>query len=121
MGLAPSPCRGWPMAPFRLRPREYRGVRRLLGQTRDAAQWRRAQGLLWLHEGRPITEVAGLLRVSRQTLYNWAQVFTDRADLDPAQRLLDAPRSGRPATALGIIDPLLDAVIDGDPRDYGYR
>jgi len=41
--------------------------------------------------------------------------------LDLSDRLLDAPRSGRPATALGIIDPLIDAVIDADPRDYGYR
>jgi transposase len=35
--------------------------------------------------------------------------------------LSDAPRSGRPPTALGIIDPLIDAVIDDDPRDHGYR
>src|SRR5262249_44187803 len=40
---------------------------------------------------------------------------------DLSDRLRDAPRSGRPATALGIIDPLIDAVIDLDPRGYGYR
>jgi transposase len=34
--------------------------------------------------------------------------------------LADRPRSGRPATAQGIIDPLLEAVIDDDPRDWGY-
>ncbi len=37
------------------------------------------------------------------------------------ERLRDAPRSGRPVIALGIIDPLIDTVIDNDPRDYGYR
>jgi transposase len=93
----------------------------LLDQTHDATQLRRAQGLLWLHGGRAVTAVADLLLVSRQTVYNWVVAFRDRTDLNVSDRLLDAPRSGRPATALGIIDPLIDAVIDGDPRDYGYR
>jgi transposase len=94
---------------------------RLVEQTHDATQLRRAQALLWLQEGRPVTEVADLLHVSRQTLYNWVQSFQDRTELDLPDRLLDAPRSGRPATALGIIDPLIDAIIDADPRDFGYR
>jgi len=109
------------MAPFQLHPWERRGLLQLLDQTPDATQLRRAQGLLWLHEGQSVTAVADLLRVSRQTIYNWAQSFTDRGDLDLADRLVDAPRSGRPATALGILDPLIDAIIEDDPRDYGYR
>ena len=109
------------MAPFQLHPWERRRLLQLLDQTHDATQLRRAQVLLWLHDGRSVTAVADLLLVSRQTVYNWVESFRDRTDLDVADRLLDAPRSGRPATALGIIDPLIDAVIDGDPRDYGYR
>ena len=109
------------MAPFQLHPWERRRLLQLLDQTHDATQLRRAQVLLWLHDGRSVTAVADLLLVSRQTVYNWVESFRDRTDLDVADRLLDAPRSGRPATALGIIDPLIDAVIDADPRDYGYR
>jgi len=109
------------MALFRLRPWERRQLVCLLDYTRDATQLRRAQALLWLHEGQPAIQVADLLHVSRQTVYNWLQAFRERTDLDLPDRLLDAPRSGRPATALGIIDPLIDAVIDADPRDYGYR
>ena len=109
------------MAPFQLDPSERRGLLQILEQTPDAAQLRRAQGLLWLHDGQSVTAVADLLRVSRQAIYNWVQSFTDRTDLDLADRLLDAPRSGRPPTAWGIIDPLIGAVIEGDPRDYGYR
>lgn len=109
------------MAPFQIRPWERRQLVRLLDRTLDATQLRRAQALLWLDEGLPVTAVADLLHVSRQTLYNWFESFTDRGDLDPADRLRDAPRSGRPATALGIIDPWIDAVIDANPRDYGYR
>jgi transposase len=93
----------------------------LLDQIREATPWRRAQGLLWLDGGQSVAAVADLLLVSRQTVYNWVESFQDRTGLDVADRLRDAPRSGRPATALGIIDPLIDAVIDGDPRDYGYR
>jgi transposase len=109
------------MALFQLRAWERRQLLRLLDQTHDATQLRRSQALLWLHEDRPAAEVADLLHVSRQTIYNWAQAFQDRADLNVPDRLLDAPRSGRPATALGIIDPLIDEIIDDDPRDYGYR
>lgn len=66
-------------------------------------------------------QVAELLRVSRQTVYNWAERFRQREGLDLRARLLDAPRSGRPPTALGIIDPLIEAVIDTDPRKLGYH
>src|SRR5438105_762835 len=109
------------MMPFQLRPSEYRQLSNLAQQTHDAAQLRRAQALLWLHQGWSAAQVAGLLLVSRQTVYHWLGRFQDRSDLDLPDRLLDAPRCGRPATALGIIDPLVDAVMDQDPRDWGYR
>src|SRR5262249_31719548 len=121
MSLAPLASRRWLMAPFQLRPWERRQLLRLLHRTHDATPLRRAQALLWLHDGQSVAAVAELLLVSRQTVYNWAESFRGRADWDVTDRLLDAPRSGRPATALGIIDPLIDAVIDDDPRDYGYR
>lgn len=41
--------------------------------------------------------------------------------LPVASRLADATRGGRPRTAHGIIDPLIDAVIEQDPRELGYR
>ncbi len=71
-------------------------------------------------ECRPL-RIAEILDLSRQTVYNWAQAFRHRSQLELTQRLRDAPRSGRPATALRIIDPLLDTVIDDDPRDHGYH
>jgi transposase len=109
------------MSAFQLRPRERRQLLNLLDHPHDAKQFRRAQALLWLHEGQPVPGVAELLRVEPRTVYNWACAFRERTDLGPPARLLDAPRSGRPPTALGVIDPLIDAVIEDDPRDYGYR
>jgi transposase len=109
------------MSAFQLRPWERRQLLDLLDHPQDAKQLRRAQALVWLHEGRPVPRVAELLRVGPRTVYNWVYAFRRRTDLGPVARLRDAPRSGRPPTAAGIIDPLIDAVIDADPRDWGYR
>jgi transposase len=81
----------------------------------------RAQALLLLDEGESVTAVAELLRVSRQTVYNLMARFEQRSEHNLTARLADAARSGRPATAKGVIDPLIDSVIDSDPRDYGYN
>jgi transposase len=109
------------MERFHLHVRECRQLEALAKQSHEAIAAQRAQALLGLHEGLAAMEIASLLHVSRQTVYNWAQVFRDRKDGNLVERLRDAPRSGRPVTALGIIDPLIDTVIDNDPRDYGYR
>jgi transposase len=109
------------MVGFHLRPREYQELEAFAQQSHDAIAVQRAHALLGLHEGLAAAEIADLLERSRQTIYNWAQAFRCRTDADLSQRLCDAPRSGRPVTALGIIDPLINAVIEDDPRDYGYR
>jgi transposase len=81
----------------------------------------RAQAMLWLANGFSAEEVADLLNVSRQTIYNWATRFRERAGQELLERLADAPRSGRPPTGKGIIDPWIEAVIDRDPRVFGLR
>ena len=93
----------------------------LVTHTPLAKERSRAQALLWLAEGEPVEQVAELLQVSRQTVYNWVERFRQREGLDLRARLLDAPRPGRPPTALGIIDPVIEAVIDQDPRELGYH
>src|SRR2546429_1565840 len=93
----------------------------LLTHTPWAIERSRVQALLWLADGESVERVAELLQVSRQTVYNWVERFRRREGLDLRARLLDAPRSGRPPTALGIIDPLIEAVIDQDPRELGYH
>jgi len=93
----------------------------LLTHTSSAKERCRAQAVLWLAEGQPVEAIAELLHVSRQTVYNWAERFQQRERLDLRARLLDAPRSGRPPTVGGIIDPLIAEVIDQDPRTLGYR
>jgi transposase len=87
----------------------------------SAKEFKRAQGLLLLDENNSVAEIAELLRVSRQTIYNWVTRFQLRRTRTVEERLRDAPRDGRPATVSEIIDELLDEILDADPRPYGYR
>lgn len=109
------------MAIVSLSSKERQLLETLIVQTSSARALRRAQALLWLDGGESAEEIAQRLVVSRRTLYYWVERFAGRDDRDLASRLADAPRSGRPPTAQGIIDPLIDAVIETDPRECGYR
>jgi transposase len=81
----------------------------------------RAQALVWLSQGCSVEEIADRLAVHRRTVYRWARRFSQRTDGPLSERLADAPRSGRPPIALGVIDPLIDKVIDEDPQVFGYH
>jgi transposase len=109
------------MALVALRPNDRALLEHLVGHTAQATELRRALALLWLDEGDDPQEVADRLRVSRQTVYHWVQRFQGRRGAALDERLADAARGGRPPTAQGIIDPLLEAVFDDDPRDWGYQ
>lgn len=108
------------MSLLHLPKREWLALQDLMTDAPSALECRRAQALSWLAKGIPAAEVADRLQVSRRTVYYWLDRFQERADLDLADRLADALRSGRPAIALGIIDPWIDEVIDQDPRSFGY-
>lgn len=109
------------MSHFVLTVKERSALWAIKQTTQDVRICCRAQALLWLDLGDSVEDIAERLDVTRQTIYHWVMIFRQRATWDMAQRLADAPRSGRPRTALGVIDPLIDAVIDADPRAWGYR
>jgi transposase len=109
------------MAILTLSDRQRGELEDIASHTPEAKQRCRAQALLWIADGSDVVEVAELLQVSRQTVSNWLSRFQERAELDLRTRLLDAPRLGRPRTASGTLDELVAAVIDGDPRKFGYH
>ncbi len=109
------------MTPIALTSRQRAELEGTLVRTPSVKECCRAQALLWLAEGESVDEVADLLQVSRQTVYNWMSRFRERAGLDLRDRLGDAPRSGRPRTGDGAVDRLVAEVIDSDPRILGYR
>jgi transposase len=122
MGLeSPASPEGGLMALLSLNARQRAGLEDLLAHTPSAKERCRAQALLWIAEGADVAEIAELLCISRQTVYNWVSRFRERSTTDPRAGLPDAPRSGRPRAADGAIDDLIAAVIDGDPRELGYK
>lgn len=109
------------MALFDLSFRERQALEDLTIRTDEAKSLRRAQALLWLDDGDDVQEVAERLLVTRQAVYKWVSHFQACDRLPIAARVAEGQHTGRPRTVHGVIDPLLDAIIDGDPRDLGYR
>jgi transposase len=109
------------MKSFRLSGTERLALMAASKEHNDVRVVSRARALLWLDLGDDVDEIAERSGVVRQTVYYWVATFRARAGSDIISRLSDAPRSGRPRTALGIIDPLIDVVIDTDPQQLGYR
>lgn len=113
--------KGEAMAVVNLRAKEVGKLGELLTVTDDVRQLTRAQALLWLDAGDSVEEVAERLGVTRQAVYNWGARFTARTAVGGESRVADGARSGRPRTAFGIIEPLLEQGIETDPRERGYR
>jgi transposase len=105
--------------PFALSRRERQPLEGVLATTADAQQRRRAEALLGLAARESVPAIAARLHVSRQTVYNWVRRFRQREGI-AEERLADGARSGRPATVAGLIDPIIDVLIDQDPGTFGY-
>jgi transposase len=79
--------------------------------------YRRAAALLAVHQGWPVTSIAQLLGVARQSVYNWIAVYgTADEEID----LTDAPRSGRPALWTEDLDNVLMDAVDHSPSSFGF-
>ena len=104
-----------------LKSKDRMTLQNIICHSHDAHQVVRAYALLWLDDGDSIQEIAHRLRLSRQSIYNWAHHYQQGEQLDLESLLSAAPHSGRPCTAKGIIDPIIDRVIDTDPHKLGYR
>ena len=64
-----------------------------LSQTDDVGLYRRTLALLLWARGTSVSEIASLVQVRRQSVYNWLATYTTSSD---PTRLRDAARSGRP-------------------------
>lgn len=109
------------MALIELSSAERRSLRQIVKRSRDAKQVRRAQALLWLDQGEPVTTVARRQEVSRQTVYDWVCGFQEGRHKPTAERLRDRHRSGRPPEKGQAVEALVQQVMDTDPRQLGYH
>jgi transposase len=95
-----------------------RRIRDQLRCTRDARLYRRLLAVLEYDRGESVSDIAELLGVSRQSIYNWIELAHERDDV---VALRDAPRSGRPARADEVFDTLLRTLLMLSPERFGYH
>jgi transposase len=95
-----------------------RRLERQLRGAKDAALYRRTLALLEVARGKPVAEVAGMLGVSRPSIYNWAVAYA-AADHDPAG-LADGDRPGRPSVWTDDRRATRGAALGRPPDRVGY-
>lgn len=108
------------MAVMKSTPTICRRLKEVLHHPDNARQLRRAQALLWWHEGESVTHIAHRLGVTRQAVYHVLRAFQARQDEPIARRLLDKARSGRPPTQAQAVTDVLQQVFTRSPREFGY-
>src|SRR5437016_7719297 len=105
------------MHEFQLTAAQRYRLRELLHVSPTSRRYRRAVALLALDEGQTITDVAGLLGVTRQTIHNWVAAFQH----DPGVRALDDDYGiGRPTLWTEELSTALRMALRLRPHDLGY-
>jgi transposase len=105
------------MSIVQLTSSQRRKLRTQLRRAEDASYYRRLLAILELDRGKTVAEVAALLQVTRQSVYNWARSFA--ACPDPAG-LHDHYGVGRPSAWTEDLEALLLASLEQRPDELGY-
>lgn len=109
------------MASFKLASRAYAQLQEIARTHTDARQVRRAQALIWLHEGNRMSAIARRLGVNRRTVYYWVARYQARHHEPVGQRVQDYQRRGRSPRQVQIAQKVIARVWPRDPRRYGFR
>jgi len=91
-------------------------LRGQLNQTRDIYLYRRTLAVLEFDHGRTAADIARMLGVTRQSVYNWVAAYRQAAD--PAA-LQDEPGRGCGPLLDEDDEHLLEALLAGSPQDMG--
>lgn len=97
-----------------------RQLEQVLAHPENARRLKRAQALLWVDDGEPLSHVAQRLRVSRQSIYNWVEWIKLRKGRI-VERTHDKDRSGRPRTKSDIVDERISSLLQTGPSEFGYQ
>lgn len=103
------------MSRLNLTASQRRRLRRQLVQTLDARVLRRTLAVLEFDQGRPAAEIARLLGVTRQSVYNWIESYRR---IRKPEALQDQPGRGRRPTLDEDEEHLLEALLARSPREF---
>jgi transposase len=105
------------MSRLHLKSRQRRRLRRQLDQADDVRLYRRTLAVLEYDRGRPVTDIADMLGVTRQSVHNWVAAYAHQRD--PAA-LADAGWEGRPPLLTPADEGWLRLLLSSAPQDLGY-
>src|SRR5262245_26679980 len=91
-------------------------LRRQLAATKDVGLFRRTLAVLEFDHGRPAADIARMLGVTRQTVYNWVEVYSDSCD--PAALEDERGRAYHPVLDEDA-EHLLEALLALSPQELG--
>jgi transposase len=92
-------------------------LRRQLVETLDARLLRRTLAVLEFDSGRPAADIARMLGVTRQSVYNWIDAYAQARDPEALQ---DQAGRGRRPLLDEDQEHLLEALLAASPQDLGY-
>jgi transposase len=105
------------MSGLTLTSRERQILKRQLVETLDARVLRRTLAVSEFDQGRPVQEIAKMLGVTRQSIYNWIAAY--RETRSPGA-LHDRPGRGRQRSLDEDEERLLDTFLESSPQEFGY-
>src|SRR2546422_4812153 len=105
------------MSDFPLTPAQRRRLEQQLRATQDVGVFRRTLAVLEAANGRPIAEIARLLRTSRPSVYQWMERFRTAPDRGS---LADHRGDNHPTLWTDELQALLAASLEQPPDQFGY-
>jgi transposase len=106
------------MNTIQLSEQEQRQLSETLRRTHDAHLYQRTLAVLECSQGKPVTEVARSLQVTRQSIHNWVTRFLHTRQVAD---LVDGQRCGRPRRMGMAVDQLLQALMLVPPARFSYH
>jgi transposase len=91
-------------------------LRRQLAAAKDVGLFRRTLAVLEFDHGRPAADIARMLGVTRQTVYNWVEAYSDTCD--PAVLEDERGRGYHPVLEEDA-EHLLEALLALSPQELG--
>ncbi len=105
------------MGEFVLTAAQRHRLERQLKHTHDVRVFQRTLAVLERARGRSVSDIARMLRVSRQSVYRWIEDFGESFDPDA---LIDDERPGRPRRWSEECSEWLSAFLKRSPVELGY-